>query len=301
MHILVTGGTGFIGAELCRLLRDDGHQVTVLTRQSLPDTAGLRYVLSLQDISSAETIHAVVNLAGESLAQQRWTPGYKRRLLASRLDTTGAVLQLLQRLEHKPEVLISASAIGYYGHHGDEVLDEAGASTPGFAQDLCEQWEQLAMTAQQLGVRVCLLRLGVVLDRNAGAFVQMARPFKFGVANWMGSGRQWLSWVHRKDVIAAVQFLLRRTDLSGPFNVTAEQPVTSREFGAALKRHMRTWITLPVPARLLRLLLGEMADELLLQGQRVIPAALVQAGFEFSYPDVDSALVDIVRGSHQVA
>jgi uncharacterized protein (TIGR01777 family) len=294
MHILMTGGTGFIGGPLCQQLLGEGHQLTLLTRQSLADTQGCRYIASLDDIDSQEGIWAVINLAGASLAERRWSEAYKREILASRLETTRALLQLMQRLEQTPEILLSASAIGYYGHHGDEELSESGGTSPGFAQDLCQQWEQLALTARDMGVRVCLLRLGVVLDSGGGAFSQMARPFSFGVANWLGSGEQWLSWVHREDVVRAIQFLLQHADLQGPFNITAPQAVTSRGFCEAMKRHKRTLLTAPVPAAVMRLMVGEMAQELLLNGQRVVPAALRQAGFSFNYPDLDTALTDII-------
>lgn len=294
MHILITGGTGFIGESLCQHLLGNGHRLTVLTRQSLADADNCHYVAALEEIDVGERFDAVINLAGASLAERRWTQAYKGEILASRLQTTGALLQLLQRLQRKPGVLLSASAIGYYGHHGDEELDECGSVLPGFAQDLCQQWEQLALTAREQGVRVCLLRLGVVLDSGGGAFSQMARPFSFGVANWMGSGKQWLSWVHRADVVSAIQFLLLREDLEGPFNITASQPVTSRGFCEAMKRHKRTLLSAPVPAVMMRLMVGEMAEELLLNGQRVVPARLQQAGFSFAFPDLDAALADIV-------
>lgn len=295
MHILITGGTGFIGTPLTASLVEHGHEVMILTRQSLQAANGVRYVRDLEEIDSDAQIDAVINLAGASLAGRRWGAAYKREILDSRLGTTTAVLHLLKRLKTKPAVLLNASAIGYYGHHNDERLHEGSPSTPGFSQDLCLQWETLAQRAEHLGVRVCLLRLGVVLDAGGGAFEQMSQPFRMGIANWMGHGRQWLSWVHRRDVIAAITFLLEKPKLSGPFNITAPQAVTSREFCAAMKRHTRTFITAPVPAFAMRLLVGEMADELLLQGQRVTPAALEAAGFEFSYPDIDSALEDILQ------
>ena len=294
MQILVTGGTGFIGEQLCERLLADSHNMILLTRQSLLDSDSCRYVSDLGEIDCGERIDAVINLAGASLADRRWTRAYKEEIFASRLNTTAALLELLRRLEHKPAVVLSGSAIGYYGHHDDEELDEAGWITRGFSQNLCQQWEQLALTAQELGVRVCLLRLGVVLDRDGGAFPRMALPFKFGVANWMGSGRQWLSWVHRCDVVRAMLFLLEREDLEGPFNITAPRPVTSRGFCDAMKLRKQTLLSAPVPAILLRLMVGEMAEELLLKGQRVVPAALQEAGFVFDYPVLDEALVNIL-------
>ena len=294
MHYLITGGTGFIGGALIDALVADGHRATVSTRQSLADQSGCRYIADLAEIPADTRFDAVVNLAGASLAGSRWTRRYKQEIVASRLDTTREVVALCRRLDQRPGVLLSASAIGYYGHHGDELLDEDSAGTPGFSRTLCLDWENAALEAVQLGIRVCLLRLGVVLDRDGGAMVEMARPFRFGVANWLGSGRQWLSWVHRQDVVAAIGFLQDREDLSGPFNITAPEPVTSRGFCDAMKKHRRTLVTAPVPAPVMRLLVGEMADELLLNGQRVAPARLQAAGFEFQYPRLDGALADIL-------
>ena len=171
MHVLITGGTGFIGSALTAALLAAEHEVTVLTRQLLEPRGALRYVQDLEEIDDRARIDAVINLAGASLAGRRWSPAYKREILDSRLETTKAVLQLLRRLESTPGILLNASAIGYYGHHGDEILDEQGEATPGFAQDLCQQWESLAQQASAMGVRVCLLRLGVVLDAGDGAFV----------------------------------------------------------------------------------------------------------------------------------
>ena len=294
MQILLTGGTGFIGSALIDDLLASGHEVVVYTRQSIPDTADCRHIQQLEALGNSTRLDAVINLAGASLAGRRWTDSYKREIYSSRLDTTQDLLTLLERLEHRPQVMLSASAIGYYGHHGDEELGENATAQPGFSQDLCSQWEKVAQQAAALGIRVCLLRLGVVLDSDGGAMLEMTRPFNFGVANWLGSGHQWLSWVHRRDVIAAMRFLLENEDLSGPFNITAPNPVTSRDFCAAMKRYKRTFITAPVPGVVLRLMVGEMAQELLLNGQRVVPSALQAAGFEFSMPKLDQALSDIL-------
>jgi uncharacterized protein (TIGR01777 family) len=294
MHVLITGGTGFIGSALTRRLVHEGHTVTILTRGQGRQGNEATYVQSLQAIDSRAGIDAIVNLAGASLGDRRWSKAYKEEILSSRLDTTRAVLDLIVRLEQKPEVLISASAIGFYGHHGDEQLAEDGPITPGFAQYLCARWEELAQGAAEQGVRVCLARLGVVLDQGGGPMEKMALPLRLGVASWMGDGKQWMSWVHRQDVVEALMLLLQRPDLSGPFNITAPGAVTSREFCNAMKRRRRTVITAPVPAVAMRLMLGEMAGEILLNGQRVVPARLQEAGFEFRYPDVDSALSDIL-------
>ena len=297
MNILITGGTGFIGAPLVSKLLELGHSITVLSRQSLQGRRQLRYVKSLEQLADNEAVDAVINLAGASLADHRWSAAYKREIFSSRLDTTESLLQLMRRLEHPPQVLLSASAIGFYGHHGDKILAEDGEVTPGFSQNLCQQWEDLALQAQTLGVRVCLLRLGVVLDAGGGAFTQMALPFRFGLGNWLGRGSQWLSWVHRRDVLAAIVFLLEQEQeqMSGPFNITAPEAVTSRGFCDAMRNHRRTLLNLPVPALAMRVLIGEMADELLLNGQRVTPQALLGSGFSFEFPDIDAALTDILH------
>lgn len=296
MNYLVTGGTGFIGTALIASLGSAGHTVTVLTRRPRQPQESVTFVTSLDAIPAQARFDGVVNLAGASLAGARWSASYKREIISSRLATTESVISLLGRLQQPSAVLLSASAIGYYGHHGDEPLGEDGPVVPGFSQDLCQRWEAAALRASELGTRVCLLRFGVVLDRDGGAMVQMARPFRFGIANWLGDGHQWLSWVHRKDAVAAIDFLLQRPDLTGPFNITAPEPVTSRGFCAAMKRHCRTLVTAPVPASVMRLLAGEMAQELLLQGQRVLPDRLQTAGFRFGMPTLDDALGAIFAG-----
>ncbi|MEM8561002.1 MAG: TIGR01777 family oxidoreductase [Pseudomonadota bacterium] len=290
MHYLITGGTGFIGSVLIPTLINNGHSVTVLSRQIKSNSEQLRFVQRLDDLEDDEVLDGVINLAGASLAGKRWSRAYKQEIIDSRLSTTVALYQLISRLKHPPQVMLSASAIGFYGHQGDERLSEDAEVSPGFSQDLCQRWETAALSCASLGVRVCLLRLGVVLDKDGGAFTEMARPFQLGVANWMGSGRQWLSWVHREDAVAAMLFLLERTDLEGAFNITAPEPVTSRGFCNGMKKHMRTFVTAPMPGIAMRLLVGEMADELLLNGQRVVPSRLLAAGFEFTRPALDDAL-----------
>ncbi len=293
MRVLLTGGTGFIGSALIAALRARGDEVTTLSRQARDSQPGRRFVRSLDEISADQEIDVIVNLAGASLAARRWSAAYKREIVASRLETTGRVLDLIRRLSGPPQTLLSASAIGYYGHHGDEPLTETSAATPGFAQQLCADWESLALQAQQQGVRVGVLRLGVVLDHGGGALQEMTQSFRLGVASWLGCGHQWLSWVHRQDVIRAILFLLGRDDVQGPFNITAPEPVTGRDFATALQAHHRTFIRAGVPASVMHLLIGEMAEELLLNGQRVLPDRLQAAGFAFTYPNLESALAAI--------
>lgn len=293
MRILFTGGTGFIGSAVTKALLSGGNEVVILSRQGHDERAGCRIIRSLDEVGQTEELDAVINLAGASLAARRWTSAYKREIVDSRLHTTRQVINLLARLNRPPEVLLSASAIGFYGHHGDERLRESSAVIPGFAQALCNDWEAVALEAQPLGVRVCLLRLGVVLDGGGGALAEMTKSFRLGIASWLGTGKQWLSWVHREDVVRAILFLQSRNYLQGPFNLTSPGPVTGRDFCKALKAHHRTFIQSAVPAPVMRALVGEMADELLLRGQRVLPERLQEAGFDFAYSDLGSALESI--------
>jgi uncharacterized protein (TIGR01777 family) len=220
-------------------------------------------------------------------------------LLESRVGTTRALVALARRLRQPPAVLLSASAIGYYGHHGDEFLSENAPPQEGFSHRLCQAWENEARRFEELGSRVCRLRLGVVMGQivpgaGAGALAELIKTYRFGIGTWLGSGRQWLSWVHRDDVLAAMEFLLENGELSGAFNLTAPEPVTNKGFCMALRHHFRAVACLPVPGLLLRLALGEMADELLLKGQRVVSRRLQEAGFEFRYNSLAEALLDLL-------
>lgn len=292
MHVLVTGGSGFIGSALVRHLSARGHSVTVLSRGN-PTVAGADQVVkTLTDVSGVD---AVINLAGASLAGSRWTAAYKRELLDSRLETTRDLVSWMAAQDAAPATLISASAIGYYGH-GEAPVSEEDGPGEGFSADLCARWEAVAREAEASGCRVCLARLGVVLDLPGGALEEMVRPFRFGVANWVSPGSQWMSWVHRADVVSALDFLLNREDLSGPFNITSPGALTARDLCRALQVHFRTLPALPVPGFVMRAALGEMADELLIHGQRVVPARLTEAGFAFSYPAIENALQDILQG-----
>ena len=294
MNILITGGTGFIGSALNLSLLEQGHSLVILSRQAAPSVPNCRYIARLDELADDADVAAIINLAGASLAGRRWTAAYKEEIFSSRLETTRALVQLCGRLQRPPKVLLSASAIGYYGPRESNKIDEEEPSGDCFSSKLCEKWEAEANAAERLGVRVCCLRFGVVLDREGGAMTEMARPFKFGLANWIGSGEQWLSWIHRTDAVAAIEWLRQHSDASGAFNVTAPEPLTSKGFCEAMKRKTRTFLTLPMPAAAMRLLVGEMADELLITGQGVVPARLQDAGFTFRYATIDAALDDIV-------
>jgi uncharacterized protein (TIGR01777 family) len=291
MNILLTGGTGFIGGALVDRLLARGDSVTIYTRsQGHFDQEKIKYINSLDDISSNQHFECFINLAGESMARGRWSDERKAELVSSRIDTTRALVELARRLERPPKVVLSASAIGYYGHQGDDRLAESAPAVDGFSQRLCQAWEDEAAQFRELGARLCLLRLGVVLASQGGAMEELRKSVQFGVATWLGSGRQWLSWIHRDDVLRAMEFLLDEESLSGAFNLTAPEPVTNRDFSEALRGELGGWLSLPVPGLVMRLALGEMAEELLLNGQRVVPRRLQEAGFEFRYNTLAEAL-----------
>ncbi|MEM1143048.1 MAG: TIGR01777 family oxidoreductase [Pseudomonadota bacterium] len=292
MHILVTGGTGFIGTALVPALLQQQHVVSVLTRQRNPDVIeGAHYERELANI--VEPVDAVINLAGASLAGKRWSQEYKEEMRSSRIDFTRQLGSHFAASETRPSIWINASAIGFYGASLEQTFTEQDAPGFGFSAQLCKDWEEAATDAAG-DARLCLLRLGVVLDAGGGAYLEMSRSFRMGMASWMGSGQQFLSWIHRRDAVEAILRLLESQDASGVFNLTAPGAVTSREFCSALRRHYRTLLALPVPTFALRLLVGEMANELLLTGQRVVPSRLKEMGFSFAYPSIDDA-VEAIR------
>ncbi len=292
MHILVTGGTGFIGSALLPALVAAGHQLTVLSRKVRPPSNSVRYITVFDEVETG--VDAVINLAGASLADKRWNDAYKAEMVASRVGTTDRLITWMRGLEAPPSVMISGSAIGYYGASDSAHFDESSAAGAGFAAALCQQWESAAQQAEQLGVRVVLLRLGVVFDHDGGALTEMLRSFQFGMGSWVGSGSQWLSWVHRWDVVRGIVFLLQHNDARGPVNMTAPGAVTHREFCEIASSHKRVLLKMGVPGFVLRTMVGEMADELLLSGQRVAPEALESMGFQFHYPALDGALGEIL-------
>ena len=294
--ILVTGATGFVGSALTRALVRRGDHVLALSRD--PAKARDRFgplveiTGSLDAIPAERRIDAIVNLAGAPIAAGRWTASRQMTLLGSRLDITDALLALIRRLEHRPEALISASAIGYYGERGDEVLTEAAGSQPIFMSELCRAWEDRAARAKALGLRVCCLRIGLVLGRDGGAAKPLALASRFGLGTVMGAGRQFVSWIHLADLVRLITFALDRTDLAGPINAVAPEPVRQAEFARSLAHAFARIVRLSVPAQALQLGLGELA-QLFLGSQRVLPAAAQAAGFLFRFPAIDHAFADL--------
>lgn len=294
MQVLVTGGSGFIGGALCARLQADRHTVTVLTRdptRTARDVPGVRAVATLAEVAG---IDAVVNLAGEPLADGRWTDARKQAFRDSRLDTTRALLAWMAQQATPPAVLVSGSAIGYYGPRGDNRLDEAAPAADDFAARLCHDWEAAAREAEALGVRVCTLRIGVVLHPDGGALAKMLTPFRLGAGGPMGTGKQWMSWITRDDLVSLLVFLLEDTKASGAYNGTAPEPVRNEDFARALGVALHRPALLRTPAFALKALFGEMSS-LLLTGQRVVPARAQAAGFVFAHPTLDAALAALLR------
>jgi len=297
VHILITGGTGLIGRQLCRALLADGHVLTVLSRN--PDTvpakcgAGVRALASLDEWQPGRSFDAVINLAGEPIVDARWTGQRKQALWNSRVTLTENLVQRITTAQHKPGVLLSGSAVGYYGDRGDAGLGEAAGPGADFPARLCNAWEAAALVAEASGVRVCLLRTGLVLSRQGGLLGRMLLPFKLGLGARLGDGKQWMSWIHMDDYVAMVLSLLRDAQARGPYNMTAPQPATNREFTATLAKVLHRPAPFIVPAWFLKFVMGERAC-LLLEGQKVLPQKIESAGYRFAFAELADALQDLL-------
>jgi uncharacterized protein (TIGR01777 family) len=302
MRIVITGATGFIGRALCERLRVD-HEIIALSRdagRAVGSLGDLARVVQWDGrtagdwVSQADGAAAIINLAGENVASGRWTRTRKERILRSRIDSSGAVVEAIGKMRSRPKVVIQASATGYYRSGGDEELDEGSEAGSGFLADVCRRWESSAEDISALGVRSVVTRMGVVLGTGGGALVRLLRPFRFYLGGHVGSGRQWFAWISLEDVTAAVRFLVENEDLRGVFNLTSPEPVTMREFCRVLGGVIGRPAWTAVPGFVLRAALGQMADEMLLRGQKVLPRRLLEAGFEFKYPQLEHALTAIL-------
>jgi uncharacterized protein (TIGR01777 family) len=317
MKIVVTGSTGLVGTALVNALARDGHTVCRLLRRETitgrgkkdqekqglagqvvdiawdpEDPSASSLADSQEKVDGAE---GVVNLAGTSIAGGKWTTERKMLLRSSRVRTTGALVAALQKANLRPRVLVSASAIGYYGSRGEELMTEESKSGEGFLAVVSREWEAEAVKGEALGMRVVLARFGIILAKHGGALSQMMRPFRFGVGGKIGSGQQWMSWITLPDVVGVIRYALENVAVTGAVNVVAPQPVRNAEFTRELARAMHRPAIFPAPAFALRLALGEMADALLLSSQRVKPAFLERERYPFLHPDLPSALATILK------
>ena len=296
MKLVITGASGFIGTALCQQLLQQGHTLTLFTRGAPrePNTGVKRWHHwtpgTLRDWDSElDGVDGVINLAGEPIAEIKWSATQRRRLEKSRVDSTHVLVQGCAKAKLTPKFLINASAVGYYGPHGDEIITEEAPAGADFLSQLCHNWEAEAMRAERLGMRVVRLRTGIVLGRGGGALEKMVPPFKWFTGGPLSSGKQWMSWIHLEDQVRLILYLIENQQAAGPINATAPNPARNKDFSRALGKvlHRPSWM--PVPGFILRIGLGDMAD-MLLTGQRVMPAAAQKLGFEFRYPNLPEAL-----------
>ncbi len=298
--VAVSGSTGLIGKTLSQALREQGHTAVPIVRK--PPAKAERAIYWDQDANSLDAtaiqgIDAVIHLAGESIVG-RWTPAKRKRILESRVNSTALIARTIAALPDKPRVMVSASAVGIFGDRGDTPLDDtapSGKAGEGFLQQVCEQWEAAADPARAAGIRVVHPRIGMVLARDGGALPTMLTPFRFGLGGTLGDGSQWIGWLHLDDLVQILITCLHNTHLAGPVNAVAPNPVTNRELTKTLGRALHRPTILPVPRFGARLAFGNLADELLLASQRVVPRKLEAAGFTWQHPKLESALRDLLQ------
>ncbi|MCF8335664.1 MAG: TIGR01777 family oxidoreductase [Bacteroidales bacterium] len=303
MKVLVIGATGFIGKPLVEKLLERNHEVFIFTRGDIKARRlfGNRVFIQQWDTDQytvlqeyAHKVHLVINLAGENLGDKRWSEDQKRKIVSSRVNIGKAISFALKQSKDKPYLLIQASAIGYYGFSEDQTFTEQSPPGEGFLPMVTQQWEDSVQDVREDNTRKIFIRTGIVLGREGGILPQMLRTFRFFMGGPLGSGKQWISWIHIDDEVEAIVKLAEAEGLSGAYNLTAPNPVTMKTFAATLGKVMKRPSWLPVPAFLLKLVFGEMAKEMMLQGQRVMPSKLQEMGFEFQYPTLEKALTDLL-------
>jgi uncharacterized protein len=309
LKIAISGGTGFIGKALITQLLEENHEIILLTRnpESIEETHKQGIVVTKWDGKGAnswgaslEGTDAIINLAGEPITIKRWNDSTKQQILNSRLDSTRAIVRAIAVLNKKPIVLLNASASGYYGDIPRGDADESQKCGKSFLAETCERWENQAKIAESLGLRVATLRFGIVLEKDGGALAKMMLPFKIFAGGPPGSGKQWVSWIHREDTIRAIIFALENQSISGPINVASPEPVSMRDFCSTLAKALGRHSWAPVPDFVIKTMLGEMS-EMLLTGQRAIPRKLSESGFKFKYPELKQALGMIFHGINEVS
>lgn len=304
MKIAIAGGTGFVGKALTDYLANKGHTIYILTRRPKIQPNHIKnthYIgwLTPDSIPDGElpTIDAFVNLAGESINNGRWTAVQKQRIVDSRIHSTRELMNVIKKMKQLPKVLINASAIGFYGHSFTETFTEKN-DEPGtdFLAETTMRWEQEALQAEKLGVRTVLTRFGIILDQDNGALPKMLLPYKLLIGGKVGSGKQWLSWIHIKDVVKMIEFAMDNVNIAGPLNMTAPDPKKMDEFGKTIGAVLQRPHWIPVPSFTLKLLLGEMSS-LVLDGQRVLPEKALHNGYIFEFPNLDNALKDLLKST----
>ena len=302
MRVIITGATGFIGKALTKELVVADYEVIALSRDQKITPFGEGVHIVEWDARNAgawtayvDGSYAIINLAGENISSRRWTQKRKKAILESRLDAGKAIAEAVKQVDRKPKVVIQASAIGYYGSHPDEVLDESSSPGLGFLSGVAQGWELSTKEVESYGVRHVIIRTGIVLGKEGGALPRLMQSFRFFVGGPLGSGKQWFSWIHLLDEARAIRFLMENENMRGVFNLTAPAPLVMKDFCRILGKNMHRPCWLKIPGFMLRLIMGEMAQALLLSGQRVLPKRLLEAGYEFLYPEAELALKQILN------
>jgi uncharacterized protein (TIGR01777 family) len=294
MNILIAGASGLIGQALTEHFQHAGHRVIPLLRKHSAQPFNWQPDQGTIYLDDSVNIDVVINLAGPGVADRRWSAARKKQLLETRVNCTHILSQALAQREQQPKLFISASAIGFYGPRDDAPVDESSATGSGFLAEISRQWESSTAAAEAAGIRTVHARFGIVLSKNGGALTRMLLPFKLGLGGVIGSGAQFMSWISMRDVLEIFDFLIEKQELAGPINLVAPKPVSNREFTKVLGKVLRRPTLLPMPAFQARLLFGEMAEEILLTGARVLPTRLQEAGFAFVEPDLEQALRSVL-------
>lgn len=292
MHILISGGTGFIGNHLSSYLLSQGYKITILTRAiPLEKKSSFHYINSLNNKDSYDVI---INLAGTSINSARWNDKVKNEIYNSRINSTQKIIDYIEKTDKKPSLFINGSAIGFYGTHPEkQFIESTNKEGSTFLSNLCEHWENIASKANSFNVRTCYLRTGIVLGSDGGALKSMIIPFKLGLGAVLGSGTQFMSWIHIDDVVHSILFIIQNKNIDGPCNIVAPNPVTNKDFSKTLARLLHRPCLFSIPRFVIKILLGEMGLELLLNSQYVVPDKLVKNGYKFKYPNLTEALENI--------
>ena len=289
MKYLITGGTGFVGKNFIKDLDLNKDSIIVFSRRKKQTANNVKVITSFEEIHDNAMIDVIINLAGSPI-DRRWTQTVKRDLSDSRINTTHGLITLIDRLLVKPTLMISASAIGYYGSHNSAVLDEDSQPNESFTHSLCDKWEKEAKKAETYGVRVCIARLGVVLGRQGGFIKKVALPFKLGLGGNLGKGNQFFSWVHLDDVIGVFNYLIEHKECQGAYNIVSPEAVTNKQLTQSLGKILKRPAFMHIPESLVRLLFGEMGEALLLKGNKIYPKRLIEAGYQFAFQTIEDAL-----------